>query len=205
MDINKQRIIDGASELFFKYGIKSVTMDEIASHLAVSKKTIYQSFKDKSALVIAVTDKFLQENRVKCEKYAEEALDPVDEILKISNNIKEMFRSMNPMVLFEVEKYFPQAFKLFLEHKESCIRESIANNLRKGIEAGLYRADVDVDIISILRIEQVEMAFNPTVFSPDVFDFTKVQLQFIDHYLYGICTLKGHKLINKYKKISEEE
>lgn len=112
---------------------------------------------------------------------------------------------MNPSVLFEVQKYYPRAFELFTEHKEKCIYAMLAENLKKGIEKGLYRKELNVEIITVLRMEQVQMALNPEVFPPGKYTLQEIQLQFIEHFLFGICTLKGHKLINKYKQINEED
>ncbi|MFN6945209.1 MAG: TetR/AcrR family transcriptional regulator [Cytophagaceae bacterium] len=201
----QSRIVEGATELFFRYGLKSITMDDIAKHLGVSKKTIYQFFSDKNQLVCEVTRNYLSYSEKSFEDISEKSMDPVDEILKISEHVKVMFQNMNPSVLYEAQKYYPQAYAIFMEHKESCIRCSLMKNLEQGIELGLYRKDIDLNIISKLRLEQVQMAFNPLIFPSPEYDLAQVQVQFIDHYLHGICTLKGHKLINQYKHISEEE
>jgi TetR/AcrR family transcriptional regulator, cholesterol catabolism regulator len=112
---------------------------------------------------------------------------------------------MNPTLLFDVQKFHPNAWKIYQEHKEKCFHDSIVSNLKKGIEQGYYRKEMEVDIIAKLRLEQIITAFDPRIFPADKFDISKVQLQFIDHFLHGICTIKGHKLINKYKQINEED
>ncbi len=200
-----ERIIKGTEELFFRYGVKSITMDEVAKHLSISKKTIYQFFKDKDELVATVTQCHLDKKQKTIQAIADSAIDPIDEVLKISEHIKQSFQNLGSSVLYDIEKFHPKAWKLFLEHKEKCIHSCLVENLHKGIEKGLYRPDLDVEIISRLRMEEIQMGFNPFVFPAQKFDLRKVQLQFIEHFLYGICTLKGHKLINKYKQINEED
>jgi TetR/AcrR family transcriptional regulator, cholesterol catabolism regulator len=201
----KERIVSGARELFFRYGVKSITMDEVAKNLGISKKTIYQFFEDKNELVFEVTQNHLNETEGIMRKITEISVDPIDEVLKISQHIKEIFQNINQSLLFEIQKYHPKAWKAFTDHKEKCIHSCLIENLKSGMEKGLYRIDLDVEIISRLRIEEIQMAFNPFIFPTPKFNIQKVQLQFIEHYLYGICTLKGHKLINKYKQIKEED
>lgn len=201
----KERILKETRELFFRYGIKSITMDDVAKHLSISKKTIYQFFKDKDDLVATVAKSHMDETEKIVKEIAISAADPIDEVLKISEHIKQSFQNLGSSVLYDIEKFHPKAWKLFLEHKEQCIHSCLVENLHKGIEKGLYRPDLDVEIISRLRMEEIQMGFNPFLFPVQKFDLRKVQLQFIEHFLYGICTLKGHKLINKYKQINEED
>jgi AcrR family transcriptional regulator len=201
----RERIIKGAEELFFRYGIKSITMDDVAKHLTISKKTIYQFLNDKHELVSMVTKNHLDEQEKIINEIADKAIDPIDEVLKLSVHLRQSFQNINPSLLFEVQKYHPKAWKIFMDHRELCIHHMISRNLESGIAQGLYRSEIDVEILSKLRMEEIQMGFNPFLFPPQKFNIQKVQVQFIDHFLHGICTLKGHKLINKYKQISEED
>lgn len=81
----------------------------------------------------------------------------------------------------------------------------VEESIIKGIKQGLVRADIDIKTIARMRIKQIEMVFDPTVFPPDKFKIVNIQQTLMDHFLHGICTIKGHKLINKYKSITEEE
>jgi AcrR family transcriptional regulator len=204
MDV-KERILKETKELFFRYGVKSITMDDVAKHLAISKKTIYQFFKDKDELVAMVAKDHMAENEQIMEEIAKNAADPIDEVLKISEHIKVSFQNLGSSVLYDVQKFHPKAWAIFLDHKERCIHCSLVENLQKGIKQGLYRPAIDVETLSILRMEEILMGFNPALFPVQKFNLQKVQVQFIEHFLYGICTLKGHKLINKYKHINEED
>jgi TetR/AcrR family transcriptional regulator, cholesterol catabolism regulator len=201
----KERIVKGAQELFFRYGIKSITMDDVAKHLAISKKTIYQFLNDKHELVSMVTKVHLEEQERIIIEIADRAIDPIDEVLKLSEHLRQLFQNINSSLLFEVQKYHPKAWQIFLNHREFCIHNSLAKNLKSGIEKGLYRKEIDVEIMSKLRMEEILMGFNPFIFPQQKFNLQNVQIQLIDHFLHGICTLKGHKLINKYKQISEED
>jgi hypothetical protein len=120
-------------------------------------------------------------------------------------NIQDIFSKINPQLFYEMQKYYPQTWKLFKEFKEDFILNMVQKSLEKGIKEGLVRPDIDIKILSRLRMEQIEWAMNPTAFPPDKFKILDVQLVVVEHFLYGICTLKGHKLINKYKEVTEEE
>ena len=201
----KDRIVLGAGELFFKYGIKSVTMDDIAKHLGISKKTIYQFFDDKDQIVLSLMDNTLVINQSSFDIISKSAKDPIHEIVLTAEHMRNIFTQINPIVFSDMKKYYPTAWIQFRQFKEKCIFEMIVTNLEKGIKVGLYRNNIDLKILAKFRIEQVEMAMDHNIFPLDIFNLTKVQVELLDHFLRGICTLKGHKLMNKYQQIIEEE
>lgn len=200
-----ERILLEAEQLFFRYGVKSITMDEIATHLGISKKTIYQFYKDKKELVYKVVENKILKQQIEMNDITVKASDPVHEILLTSDYLKNIFQNMNPFLLMEVQKYYPRAFGVFQSHRDKCIFVNIYNNIKSGMEAGLYRSGIDVDTIARLRMVCIDAAFNPDNFPLAKRNLNELQTQLIEHFLYGICTLKGHKLINKYKQIKEEE
>lgn len=204
MDEMKNRIISGAESLFLAYGVKSITMDEVAKKLGVSKKTIYQHVSDKDELVTLAVKSSMENQESQVDLIHATAKDPIDEVLKLSEYMRVLFSNMNPFLLMEIQRYYPKAHEMYLSFKEKCIISSLVENLKWGISMGYYRAQVNIDILSRLRMEQVEWGFNPRIFKEGKY-FSDVQVQLLDHFLYGICTLKGHKLINKYKHIQEEE
>ncbi|MBA3970639.1 MAG: TetR/AcrR family transcriptional regulator [Bacteroidetes bacterium] len=201
----KDRIVKGAEELFFKYGIKSITMDDIAKHLAVSKKTIYQYFADKNELVEILMTMRLKEDECEFQQIHQDSENMVVEFFNMMKHMGVMFAKINPIIFYDLQKYHPTAWKLFKEFKQDCMARMVESTIDRGIKEGLVRSDLNAKILSRLRIEQVEMGFDMEIFPPDKFKMLDVQIALIDHFLYGICTLKGHKLINKYKQVVEEE
>lgn len=201
----RERILEAAQELFFRFGIKSVTMDDIAKHLAISKKTIYQYFEDKDQIVVTLTREDLLNHQKQFKSVQEEASNPIEEIMEMMKHVATIFSQMNPNVFYDMQKYHPQAWQKFREFKENCILQLVEENLKRGIKEGLYRSDFNPRIIAKVRIEQIEMGINPAVFPPDKFNISEVQVCLMDHFLHGIATLKGHKLINKYKQLNEDE
>lgn len=199
------RIIQGADELFRRYGIKNVTMDDIARHLGISKKTIYFSFEDKSSLVVSLMQEDIRGHIHQLEEFQRKSKNAIEEILHIMQYISGIFARTNPSVFVDMQRYHPDAWIVFRNFKEKHALQYIIRNMENGRSEGLYRTDFSVKILSRLRLEEVEFAMNPMVYRPDKFSIHEVQVQLLDHFLHGICTLKGHKMLNKYKQIQEEE
>lgn len=201
----KDRILKGAEELFFKYGIKSITMDDIAKHLGISKKTIYQFYSDKNEVVEILMIQRMKLNELEFKQIAEQTDNVIEEVLAMMKHIGIMFSQMNPNLFYDMQKYHPNSWKLFKQFKEECVERMVEESVKRGIKQGFVRADINTKIIARLRMQEVEMGFDPQTFPPDRYEIVDVQLALLDHFLHGICTLKGHKLINKYKQITEEE
>ena len=183
----------------FQNGVKRVTMDDLANQLGISKKTIYQYYKDKDAIVSSMVEQELNNHAAFCKQSVMAADNAVHEIFLLMSVIQEMFNRMNPLALFEIEKYYPAAFEKIKKHEEDYIFCMIRTNLEKGIAEGLYRKDVDVTILSKYRLETGLIPFDIHVFAPNKFDILKVNLQIIEHFVYGVATLEGHKLMDAYK------
>lgn len=201
----KDRILLGAEELFFKYGIKSVTMDDIAKHLAVSKKTIYQFYSDKNELVEKLMNAKLKQDECEFQKIQNNSENVIVEVFNMMKHMGEMFSKINPTIFYDLQKYHPNAWIQFKSFKNDCLAQMVEKSIERGVNEGLVRTDLNGKILARLRIEEVEMGLNSEIFPPDKFKMLDVQIAMIDHFLHGICTIKGHKMINKYKQITEEE
>ena len=196
---NKIRIISESKALFLKLGIRSVSMDDIASQLGISKKTIYQLFADKDELVDHIIEADIQQIQYECNKCCETSSDAIDEIFKTMEMIVAQFRNMNPMVIFDLQKYHHRSFEKFMQHRNTFLLEIITNNLEKGLKEGLYRENIKIDILARFRLESMMLAFNMDLFPPTTFNALEVTLEIIQHFLYGLSTEKGYQLINEYK------
>jgi AcrR family transcriptional regulator len=179
-------------------------MDDIARKIAVSKKTIYQFFKDKDELISAVMKNYLTQQESELDTLYQNRIDPIDEVLKISDYIKKTLESVNTAILFEIEKYHPKSYELFQRHQETKVYGMLLENMKQGREMGLYRQDIDVEILARLRIEEIKIGCNPEIFPSEKFAAHLVHHEFMNHFIFGICTLKGHKLINKYRQVEED-
>jgi TetR/AcrR family transcriptional regulator, cholesterol catabolism regulator len=196
----KERILTGAEELFLQYGFRSISMDDIARHLGVSKKTIYQIFEDKDEIVCEVATRHFNREKELCrERIFDQAENPVHELLQVSRHIKTSTANVNPAVMFDLQKYHPKAWQIFKEFKQGFILETLKRNLNEGIKEGLYRPEINVEVIARLRLEQVQLAFDANAFPPTEFNFFDIQLEFLDHFIRGIVTEKGLQLLTEYK------
>jgi AcrR family transcriptional regulator len=198
------RIVQGSEELFLTAGIKSVTMDDIARQLGMSKKTIYQFFKDKNELVIALVKKKLKDDEDQMSAIISNSGNVIEEMINMMKCSEEIFSKINPIVVHDMQKYHPDAWKQFQDFKAGVLVHTLEKLLSKGIKQGYIRPDIDVKILARMRVNQVEMGFNAGVFPVAEFSTWKVQYQMLEHFNYGVCTLKGYKLLNKYKNIDEE-
>jgi TetR/AcrR family transcriptional regulator, cholesterol catabolism regulator len=182
-----------------RYGVKSVSMDEIAAHLGVSKKTIYQFYPDKESLVYSVFKKVMDNNMMQCNMHQQVAENAIHEQFLSSDMVQEMFSKMNPSLLYETKKYYPKAYAEFEKHKRSYLFNIIKNNLIRGMQEGLFRAELDVDIITWVHIESIALMF----YGEDVDILKKkpeqIEKEVTEFFLHGLATPKGLKLIEKYK------
>lgn len=181
-----------------RYGIKSVTMDDIARDLGISKKTIYQYFEDKDAIVMAGVTAHFDEERCQSEAMQAQAPDPIAEVVMASEQMRQMLTGMNPTMIFDLKRYYPQAWALFTEFKNGFVLDTIRQNLKKGIEMGLYRRDLNVEVLARLRNEQIELGFDPDIYPAQKFNILDVQLALLDHFLRGVVTSKGLVLYENY-------
>ncbi len=193
-----------------QYGIRSVSMDDIANNLGMSKKTLYQYFADKDELVEAVVDGHINEVEDDCMNCRKDATDAIHEIFLTMEHITEEFSNMNPMLLYDLEKFHFKAYQRFKGYKDKFLLQVIRSNIEWGIKDELYREDLNIDVLSKYRIESIMIPFNVAVFPPGKYKLAKTSEIMIENFTYGLATIKGHKLIQKYneqhkKNLSYEE
>lgn len=195
----KERIKLAAHELIMKYSMRTVSMDDIANSVGMSKKTVYQYFKDKDDLVTEVVESVIAENRCFCDKHLEKSENAVHEIFLAMKMMIEMFESMNPNIIYEMQKYHSRAFRRFQEYKTQFLLSQLENNIIRGIAEELYRPELNAKILSRYRIETMFIPFQPE-FQRSLPEETLLALhdEIILNFLFGMVTPKGYKLAVKY-------
>lgn len=197
----KEYIVEEADKLFCQYGFKSVTMDDIAKHLGMSKKTIYQHFSDKDELVTILINEKLTNQECTMDLCAKSAENAVQEIFFVIVNIHQMLSSMNAILFYDLQKYHPKAWLTFKEFKEQNLGKCIMVNLERGISEGVYREELNTEIITQMRLDQVDLIFNQHgQYNMNKYNLAQVMAEITEHFLYGICNHKGLDLIAKYKQ-----
>ncbi|MBG9375535.1 TetR/AcrR family transcriptional regulator [Panacibacter sp. DH6] len=194
----KERIQQKARELFMRYGFRSVTMDEIAGQLGISKKTVYQFFEDKDSLVEAVMQKEMDYMHNECVRQMHESQNAIEELFLDMECMEEVVESLNPQILFDLEKFYPSTFEKFKKHKNSFLLDIVRKNIQRGIQEELYRSDFDIDIVSRFRLESSFLAFSQETYPFGKYNPLQVSNEIYFLYLHGITTPKGKKLIEKY-------
>jgi AcrR family transcriptional regulator len=195
---NKDRILEKATDLYMRYGIRSITMDEIASQPGISKKTIYQFFTDKDEMVEAVVDLEVKKSAEECLHCQGVAINAVEEIFIAIDMIDELLKAMNPLIMYDLEKHHPKAFKKLRDHKYQFMYRMIKENLERGIKEELYRPEMNLDIVTKNRIESAFLGFNQDIFPQNKYKISEVAYELAMFFLHGVATVKGKKIIEKY-------
>lgn len=192
-------IINEADKLFCQYGFKSVTMDDIAKHLGISKKTIYQNFKDKNELInILIKDRIVNQDLQMNNCFAKSE-NAVQELYLGMQDMDYFLATMNPMLFYDLQKYHQEAWLKFVAFKEKEIGRKISENLERGKQEGLYRADIDTEIITRMRLDQVDVVFTQNGhYDTNKNSLSSIMVEITRHFLFGICNNEGLKLIHKY-------
>ena len=175
-------------------------MDEIASQLGVSKKTIYQSFEDKHELVDAVIVEMLDFNRVCCQDSRKDAQNAVQEVYLGMESLQDMLDNMNPSILFDIERNHPKTFQKFIEYKNNFLFALMKNNIERGKIEGLYRMEINDDLMTKIRLETIMLPFNEELFPKNKYSLVYIQQELLEYFLFAMATPKGYKLITKYQK-----
>ena len=187
--------------LFCQYGFKSVTMDDISKKLGMSKKTIYQHFSDKDELVTILIKEKLEVHNCVMKNANDNSNDAVDEIFFTLESMNESLASMNPKLFYDLQKYHTKAWIFFREFKRKSIYQTINNNLLRGVEEGVYRPEINVEILTQLRLDQIDLIFSQhDEYTMNKYNISEIIVELSEHFLYGLCTDKGRISIKRNKE-----
>lgn len=195
----KDTILRKTEVLFFKYGIKSVNMDDIAKELAISKKTIYQFFENKTDILKHLVAMHIERVDEALEFNKANAQNAIEELLGVAQHmIKELTKFSTPTIIFDLQKYYPELWQSFQDHQDTSIYQQVKENVERGISEGLYRDDLDADIIAKLYVSKTMCVIDEDMFPTSQYDKVRLFKQYFYYHIRGIATLKGLKLLEKY-------
>lgn len=193
------KILEKCERLFMRYGIKSVTMDDVSRELGMSKKTLYQYFENKEELIHKVTQNhFTCQNKV-IEHIIHHSKTAIDEMIGISNWMNTMSKNLNPSLVFDLKKYHPQSWQVFNDHRNTEVYNCIKHNLERGIQEGIYREELDTEVLARIYIARMEMFLDAEIFPYDKSPPEKTFKVFMDYHIRGLATPKGIKYLEKIK------
>jgi len=197
---NEKEIIENTLLLFMKLGIKSVTMDDIARHLGISKKTLYKYVEDKDDLVRKSLGYSSEMENAEMYKLCAKEQNAIDESFEISNYVFKHIRYIHPSIIFDLQKYHPEAWKEFSKAKKEQTNKCYMDNIKKGIKEGLYRKDINSEIVTKFYTSRFEVIFDPEIFPTDKFDPAEIYLEIFRYHIRGIASEKGIKYLSKKLK-----
>ncbi len=196
-------ILSAAFELFMNLGVRSVSMDDLAQKLGISKKTIYASVETKEDLILQVIGNFLKLEESNIRKITTASSDAIDEIISINRHILSYLRVMKPSLIFDLKKYYPECWDMIENTHLRFIREVIEQNILRGQQEGLYRKDISPMVISKLFITKSLLIIDEKEFSLINNDLYELIMQLEKYHLYGIVSPTGQKqLLDQYNSTS---
>lgn len=191
LDNTLKDILENVRELFYKYGVRSVSVDDICRDIGISKKKLYQYVSSKNELVEKLLELERQNFEVIFSQHNFEGVNAIDILLTVSMEIGENFRDISPSMTFDLKKYYPDIYHKHIEERIEFISQKIQINIGKGISQGMYRTDLSVELISRLYIRRLMDLHNPEFFPTEKFSFRTIFDVMIDNFIRGIATEKG--------------
>lgn len=201
MKEKENEILFNTAQVFMRYGIKAVSMDDIARELSMSKKTLYKFVKDKGDLVCKVMSMNCTMEKCLITEISSKATNAIDEIIEVSKHVSAQLKMIPPSLHFDLNKYYPKAWKIFNDHKKKEVLGFIENNIKRGIKEKLYRDNINPKVIARLYIHKIDALFDPETFPPQEISFLEAYNEMMKYHIRGIANEDGVKYMkNKLKK-----
>jgi TetR/AcrR family transcriptional regulator, cholesterol catabolism regulator len=192
---DRLELLQRIAQLFMQYGVKSVTMDDLARQLGRSKKTIYQYFPNKEELVRETMSAFIQQNQAEVAQICSQEGNAIEEWIRISTHQFALIQHINSSIIFDIHKYYPKAWEVFNEHKVQFVYGCVRQNIERGIQQGLYRSDVVPEVIATYYIHKLEMFAVPDTFGRAEISRMDAFRQVMMYHLFGVASDKGRDFL----------
>lgn len=202
MEDQHQRIIESAMDLFLKYGIKSMTMDDVSRELGISKKTLYKFVSNKADLVdqgVKSTYDNVMNHLTHLSDVTENA---IDELFEIDMFFDTVMRQQHPAMMFQLQKYYPDTFKWLEGKKMESVKKITSKNLNKGIKQGMYRDDLNIDYICYIYIAHTNIMSDESGVPQDICESSEFHKHHMEYHIRGIASTTGLQYLNK--KLNKE-
>ncbi len=193
----QEKWLKRVEDLFFRVGIKSLTMDDVARELAISKKTLYQFVDSKEDLVTKMIERHIQEDVHKAECLHAESANAVDQLLRVAEYNSVDLGRVKANIVFELQRFYPEAWEKMQAYNWGHLLKIVHENLHWGIRDGLYRTDFNPDIIARIHIASVFTLFDDRIFPKPPHNLEIIFKEYMLHYLRSILSPKGEKIFQK--------
>ncbi len=194
----KDKIIEKATEMFINLGFKSVTMDDIAHEMGISKKTIYGNFNNKTELVRDTVMSVFDDINHGIDCICDLDKNPIEELYEIKKFVSLYLKDEKASPQYQLQKYYPDIFNEFKEKHYSKMSMCTVNNLKKGVEQGLYRSNLDVDFVSRIYFVGMTGIKDEVLFPPNQFPKIRIIEEYLEYHLRGIVTREGLQVLNQF-------
>ncbi|WP_103864033.1 TetR/AcrR family transcriptional regulator [Aquimarina sp. I32.4] len=196
----KEKIIEKATDMFLTLGFKSVTMDDLASEMGISKKTIYTHFQNKTKLVEATIELLFSLVCNGIDTIIEEGFDPIEELYAIKAFVMNYLKNEKAAPQYQLQKYYPKIYKVLKSKQFDVMQKSVVDNLNRGIEKGVFRDNIDVEFISRIYFIGTNGIKDKEMFPDQMFPVTKLMDDYLEYHILGITTEKGRTILNNLIK-----
>ena len=193
----KEKILHTTFELFMKYGIKSVSMDDISSELRMSKKTLYQYFENKDDLVMQVITKYIEDDEKEIAEITKNSINAIDEMVAISRYVLFFLRKMKPSLIYDLKKYHRSSWQIMDEKHFKSVQSIIKNNLERGKKEGLYREEINPEIIATFYSKVTEIVVDESVFPISKFRHQDLFISHVNYHMRGIVNEEGKSMFKE--------
>ncbi len=200
IQIKESKIVDSATGVFMKYGIKSVNMDDMARHLGMSKKTLYLYVKDKEDLVRKSVACFCTKEDNEIREICHMGLNAIDESLEIMKWVLSVLQNVPPSVNYDLEKYHPEVARAMKENRHRAIYDCMRLNLKKGQREGLYRKDFNADVIAKVYISRIDIIFDQELFPMSEHNLGDLYREIFKYHIRGIASNEGLEYLKEKMK-----
>ena len=196
----KKKIVDQSIQLFLQYGYKSVTMDDIAKHMGVSKKTIYVHFPTKDQLVEQSALNHLDGIIKRINVISKQSKDPIIELYQIKKEALNHLSSEKKSPQYQLQKYYPSLYSKLKEKEFSALSGLFSNSIFEGIQTGIFRKDIDVDFVIRIFFNGIRGITDIKLFPIETYKIEDLLLNFSEYHLRALCTIEGIRKLEFYKK-----
>ena len=201
----EKEIVKNAAYLFLQYGYKSVTMDDLAEHMGISKKTIYTYFNDKISLIRSSVWFIFEEVKTKIICVQESMDNPIEALYEIKKIAVEVLGNKDKSPQYQLQKYYPSIYSEIRKKELSALGNSFEMSLKKGMKSGLFRPSLDTHFITLIYFNGFRGLRDIELFPPDEYDIDQIIGKFIDYHLRAIVTSKGLNFLENYNTTKSNE
>ncbi|AUP79009.1 TetR/AcrR family transcriptional regulator [Flavivirga eckloniae] len=194
----RKKIINKAADLFLTLGFKSVTMDDIAQEMGISKKTIYVHFANKTKLVEAVTFELFETICDGIDTICEASNNPIEELYDIKMFVMHHLKNEKSSPQFQLRKYYPQIHDALKIKQFEKMHDSVKESLQKGVDTELFRSNINVDFISRMYFNGMTGIKDESIFPKKIYTMEYLIESYLEYHLRAIVTDKGFNILNKF-------